>query len=477
MTLSVLAVASEVYPLIKTGGLADVVGALPAALAPFGVAVITLVPGYPAVCDGLEGAHEIAVWQDLPGGPARLLRGRAAGLDLLVLDSPQLFDRPGNPYLAPDGTDWPDNGLRFAALGSAAARVAHALGVDAVHAHDWQAGLVPAHLRHTEGPAIPSLFTVHNLAFQGRFSSDLFPLLGLPASAFAIDGVEFHGGVGFLKAGLWYANAVSTVSPTYAEEILTPDGGMGLDGLLRARTDVLFGIRNGLDLEEWNPATDPHIAARFSADDPSPRSANAALLAERFGLDANRTGPLFAFIGRLTWQKGIDLVLEALPALLDTGAELVILGQGEAALAAACEAAQAAHPGRVGVFIGYSEPLARVVYGGADAILIPSRFEPCGLVQLIAQRYGAIPVVARTGGLADTVIDVNDAALSMGWGTGVMFASPSAYALAAAIRRTSGLFRDGTIWRRLQANAMRLDVSWRGSAERYAAIFRRLAGR
>ncbi len=477
MTLSVLAVASEVYPLIKTGGLADVVGALPAALSPLGIAVTTLVPGYPAVCDALEGAHEIAAWQDLPGGPARVLRGRAAGLDLLVLDSPQLFDRPGNPYLAPDGTDWPDNGLRFAALGSAAARVAHALCVDVVHAHDWQAGLVPAHLRYTKGPAIPSLFTVHNLAFQGRFGSDLFPLLGLPASAFAIDGVEFHGGVGFLKAGLWYADALSTVSPTYAEEILTPEGGMGLDGLLRGRAEVLFGIRNGLDVEEWNPANDPHIAARFFADDPSPRSANAALLAERFGLDANRTGPLFAFIGRLTWQKGIDLVLEALPALFDTGAQLVILGQGEAELAAACEAAQAAHSGRVGVFIGYSEPLARAVYSGADAILIPSRFEPCGLVQLIAQRYGAIPVVARVGGLADTVVDANEAALSMGWGTGVMFAPGTLSALAAAIRRTSRLFRDRDTWRRLQANAMRLDVSWRGSAERYAAIFCRLAGR
>ncbi|WP_114376749.1 glycogen synthase GlgA [Elioraea thermophila] len=477
MTLSVLAVASEVYPLVKTGGLADVVGALPAALAPFDVTVTTLVPGYPTVCDALEEAAEIAAWHDLPGGPARGMRGRAAGLDLVVLDAPQLFDRPGNPYLGPDGADWPDNGLRFAALGAAAARLAHLLGVDAVHAHDWQAGLAPAYLRHGHGRAIPSLFTVHNLAFQGRFGADLFPLLGLPPSAFAIDGVEFHGGVGFLKAGLWYADALSTVSPTYAEEILTPEGGMGLDGLLRGRAEALFGIRNGLDVEQWNPATDPHLAARFSADDPSPRAANAALLRERFALDANLAGPLFAFIGRLTWQKGIDLLLEALPALLDTGAALVILGQGEAALAAACEAAQAAHPGRVGTFVGYSEPLARLVYGGADAVLIPSRFEPCGLVQLIAQRYGALPVVARTGGLADTVIDANDAALSMGCGTGVMFSPPSAAALAAAIRRTSRLFQDQNVWRVLQANAMRLDVSWRGSAERYAALFRRLAGR
>ncbi|MCS6855792.1 MAG: glycogen synthase GlgA [Elioraea sp.] len=475
MTLRVLAVASEIYPLVKTGGLADVVGALPSALAACGIAVVTLVPGYPAVTDALEGASEIAAWTDLPGGPARLLGGRAAGLELFALDAPRFFDRPGNPYLAPDGTDWPDNGLRFAALGAAAARLAHLLAVDAVHAHDWQAGLAPAYLRHAEGRAIPSLFTVHNLAFQGRFEADLFPLLGLPPSAFAIDGVEFHGGVGFLKAGLWYADVLSTVSPAYAEEILTPEGGMGLEGLLRGRAESLFGIRNGLDVEEWNPATDPHLAARFSADDPGPRAANADALRERFALAPSASGPCFAFVGRLTWQKGIDLVLDALPGLLEGGGQLVILGQGDAALALACEAAAAAHPGRVGVFVGYSEPLARLVYGGADAVLVPSRFEPCGLVQLIAQRYGAIPVVARVGGLADTVIDANDAALSMGCGTGVMFAPASSSALAAAIRRTARLFRHRPSWQTVQANAMRLDVSWRGSAERYAALFRRLA--
>lgn len=478
MTLSLLAVASELYPLVKTGGLADVVAALPAALAPFDVTVTTLVPGFPAICDALEDATEVAAWHDLPGGPARVLRGRAAGLELAVLDAPHLFDRPGNPYLAPNGTDWPDNGLRFAALGAAAARLARALGCDALHAHDWQAGLAPAYLRYAaEGGRIPSLFTVHNLAFQGRFEADLFPALGLPPQAFAIAGLEFHGGVGFLKSGLWYADAISTVSPSYAEEILSPEGGMGLEGLLRGRLQDLHGIRNGIDIAEWDPQTDPHLAARFSAADPAPRAANADALRERFALNPDNAGPLFAFIGRLTWQKGIDLVLDVLPVLIAADAQLIVLGQGDSTLASVCTAAAAAHPGRVGVFVGYSEPLARLVYGGADAVLLPSRFEPCGLVQLIAQRYGALPVVNRVGGLADTVVDANDAALSLGFGTGIVFAPASAAALAGAIRRTISLFYDRDAWRTVQANAMRLDVSWRASAERYAGLFRRLTAR
>ncbi|MFQ3622632.1 MAG: glycogen synthase GlgA, partial [Acetobacteraceae bacterium] len=375
MRLVVLAVASEAFPLVKTGGLADVVGALPRALAPHQVDVLTLLPGYPAVLDRLERAEEVAAFDDLPGGPARLLRGTAAGLDLAVLEAPQHFARPGNPYLGPDGSDWPDNGLRFAALGAAAARLALRLGVAAVHAHDWQAGLVPAYLRYAAGRRIPTLFTVHNLAFQGWFPPGLFPALGLPDAAFSVAGLEFHGGVGFLKAGLWFADRLSTVSPTYAEEITTPEGGMGLDGLLRGRSGDLVGIRNGIDTEEWNPATDPNLAARFTADDPSGRAANRSAMQAAFGLAPSAEATLFAFVGRLTWQKGIDLVLAAVPDLLAAGAQLALLGSGEASLAEACRAAAAAHPGRIGAQLGYDEALARLVYGGADAILVPSR---CG---------------------------------------------------------------------------------------------------
>lgn len=478
MALRVLAVASECFPLVKTGGLADVVGALPAALAGQGIATTTMIPGYPAVLAAVGQATEVQAAEVLAlpglfGGPARLLRAAHAGLDLLLLDAPHLFGRPGNPYLGPDGQPWADNGIRFAALSAAAALVAKGgvpgLGFDAVHAHDWQAGLVGAYLRHGGGGAMPLVFTIHNLAFQGQFPAGLFPALGLPPAAYATDGIEYFGQLGYLKAGLWFADRITTVSPSYAAEILTAEGGMGLDGLLRGRADAVSGILNGIDEAEWNPATDPRLPARFDAADPSPRAANKAALQARFGLAADPAAPLFLFIGRLAWQKGIDLVLEALPALLGCGGQLAILGTGDAALERRC--LDAVLPGRVGTVIGFDETLARLGYGGADAVLVPSRFEPCGLAQLCALRYGALPVVARVGGLADTVIDANEAALAAGCATGLQFAPPSAEALGAAIRRTIALHRDVPAWRQVQRNAMAADVSWRRSAARYAALF------
>ncbi|MCB4822805.1 glycogen synthase GlgA [Roseicella aerolata] len=472
--MRVLAVASEAFPLIKTGGLADVVGALPGALAGEGIAVTTLVPGYPKVMAAI-GDAPIAL--DLPDrfGPARLRAGRAGGLDLLVLEAPQFFDRPGNPYTGPAGEDWEDNGLRFAALGFAAAEAAVALGFQAVHAHDWQAGLAGAYLRLTAPRRVPLAFTIHNLAFQGQFAPGLFPRLGLPPTAWRVDGLEYFGHVGFLKAGLWYADRITTVSPTYAEEIRTPEGGMGLDGLLRGRAEVVSGILNGIDETVWDPATDPALVVRFSAADPSPRAANKPALQSRFGLAPEPEAPLFAFVGRLAWQKGMDLVLEALPALLRAGGQLAILGTGDAALEARCLGAAAAHPGRVGAFIGFDEALARLCYAGADAVLVPSRFEPCGLAQLCALRYGAPPVVARTGGLADTVIDANAMALAAGCATGVQFPPSDAAMLGAALQRTAGLIRDRAAWACIRANALACDVSWHRSARQYAALFREIA--
>ncbi len=472
--LRVLAVASELFPLIKTGGLADAAGALPLALAREGVAVRTLLPGYPAVLRALAGATPLRRLPELFGGPARVLAAEAHGLALLVLDAPHLFDRPGGPYQAPTGRDWPDNAMRFAALGRAAAELAVAEGFDALHAHDWQAGLAPAYLRFAPR-RVPSLFTIHNLAFQGQFPAQIFPALGLPASAMATAGLEYYGGVGFLKAGLWFADALNTVSPSYAEEILTPEGGMGLDGLLRGRGGVLHGILNGLDTESWDPARDIALAARFDAADPAPRSANGAALRARMGLDPTAGAPLLAFIGRLAWQKGADLLLEALPAILEGGAQLFILGSGDAALEAACSAAAAAHPGRVASFIGFDEGLARLAYGGAEAVILPSRFEPCGLAQLAALRYGAPPIVARTGGLGDTVIDAVPMALAAGVATGIQFAPGSAAALSAALRRALRLHRQAGIWDRIRANGMRTDVSWAPSARRYAEVLRGIA--
>lgn len=472
--MRVLAVASEAVPLVKTGGLADVVGALPVALAAHGVAVTTLLPGYPAVMAALERPEEVARFDDLPGGPGRVLAGRAGGLAVAALEAPVLFGRRGSPYLGPDGTDWPDNGIRFAALGAAAARLAAAGGFDAVHAHDWQAGLAGAYLRHA-GARAKVLFTVHNLAFQGHFPASLFPLLGLPAAAFALAGLEFHGGVGFLKAGLWYADAITTVSPTYAAEITTPEGGMGLDGLLVGRADVLHGILNGIDTTEWDPSTDPRLAARFDAADPAPRATNRAALCRALGIAADPARPLFGFVGRLTWQKGVDLILDALPALLGTGGSLALLGSGEAGLERRARDAAAAHPGRVGVTVGYDERIARLIYGGADCVLVPSRFEPCGLAQLCALRYGAVPIVARVGGLSDTIVDANEMALQAGWGTGLQFGPATAAMLAATLRRAAALFADRETWQLLQRHAMAADVSWTRSAARYAALLRSLA--
>jgi starch synthase len=476
--ITVLAVASEIFPLIKTGGLADVVGALPPALAAEGIETTTLIPGYPAVLRGLVDAAQVHSFADLFGGPATLLRGRAAGLNLLAIDAPHLYARPSNPYGGPDGRDWPDNAIRFAALGNVAAQLAGGevagIAPDILHAHDWQAGLALAYLHFRGGRHPGTVMTVHNLAFQGRFPAGLLPALGLPPAAFSIDGVEFYGDISFLKAGLFFADRITTVSPTYAAEIRSPAGGMGLDGLLRSRAPVLHGILNGIDDAIWNPAADPLIVADFSLSRLEGRAACKTSLQAWFGLEALPDALLFGVISRLTWQKGLDLLLSDLDALLGVGAQLVVLGSGEAALEAGFTAAAAAHPGRVGCVIGYDEALAHQIQAGADALLVPSRFEPCGLTQLCALRYGALPVVARVGGLADTVIDANEAALGAGTGSGVQFAPVTREMLEAAILRTAELWEQPEVWRRLQINAMSADVSWRRPAARYAGLFREM---
>lgn len=471
--MRVLSVSSEAYPLIKTGGLADVAGALPPALGRQGVEMRTLLPGYPAVMAKLGGAGQtVYEFPALFGTRARLLSARAAGLDLLVLDSPELFDRPGGPYGGPDG-DYPDNWRRFGAFAKAAAEVAagsvHAFRPDLVHAHDWQAGLVPAYLRYYGIPC-PSVLTVHNLAFPGYFPAHIFGWLDLPPQAFSLDGVEYYGGVGFLKAGLANATALTTVSPTYADEIATPGGGMGLDGLIGDRAGVLTGIVNGIDTAVWDPATDPLLAERFTADRIEGRRSNREAIESSFRLQPDGT-PVFVVISRLTGQKGIDLLAETADELMAEGARLAVLGTGDPVLEAAFLRLAAAYPGRIGVRIGYDEALAHVMQGGADAILVPSRFEPCGLTQLCGLRYGCVPVVSRVGGLADTVIDANIAALNAGVATGVQFQPVDADGLRHAIRRTIGLMRQPTVWQAIQRRAMESDVSWDRSAALYADLY------
>jgi starch synthase len=477
-SVRVLSVTSELYPLVKTGGLADVAGALPLALAAERVQVTTLVPGYPAVLAGLEASEPVADLEPLLGMPGRLLGARAAGLDLLVLDVPALFDRPGNPYLGPDGRDWPDNGERFAALARVAAEIGWGLipryRPALVHAHDWQAALVSGYFHYGEKPSPPVVLTIHNLAFQGRFPAALLPRIGLPERAFTVAGVEYYGDIGFLKAGILFADRVTTVSPSYAVEILSEEGGMGLGGLLRGRSDHLLGILNGIDAEVWNPATDPLIPHSFTVERLGRRLRNKATLQERVGLDVAPAAPLFGVVSRLTAQKGLDLLVQALPMLAREGGQLVLLGTGDPRLEAAFAQAAALDPRRIACLLTYDEALAHLVQAGADALLVPSRFEPCGLTQLCALRYGALPVVARTGGLADTVIDANEAALRAGVATGFSFAPVDGDQLSRTLKRVIDLYRSAEDWRTLQRNGMGADFSWKEPARRYAALYRSL---
>ena len=477
--IPVLSVASEIYPLIKTGGLADVVGALPTALKAEGIETRTVVPGYPDVLNALGTAEEVLQFSNFYGGPARVLGGAFAGLDLFALDAPHLFARPGNPYTGPDGADWPDNAIRFAALGRTAAEIS--LGSiptfipQVVHAHDWQAGLTHAFLHYSERPRPGTIMTVHNLAYQGQFPREILSDIGLPPESFAIDGVEYYGAIGFLKTGLQFADRITTVSPTYAVEIQEPDAGMGLDGLLRARSDVLSGILNGIDISVWNPGTDPRIASPFSVNTLAERAANKAALQRRFDLPPAPDAFLLGVISRMSWQKGLDLLLENLPLVLSEGMQMVLLGTGDPDLQAGYRAAAKSDPDQIGVVIGYDESLAHLIQAGTDALLVPSRFEPCGLTQLCALHYGAIPVVSRVGGLADTVIDANEVAIAGDVGTGVQFGPVTSENLAVAIRRAKALFHNKPVWRRMQKNGMTVDVSWRNPARRYADLYRQVA--
>ena len=478
--LKVLSVASEIFPLVKTGGLADVVGALPAALAREGVEIRTVVPAYPAILAKLTNAQPAHAYDDLFGGPARVLAGKASGLDLFVIDAPHLYDRPGNPYLGPDGLNWPDNAQRFAAL----ARVGADIGLGAidafrpqvVHAHDWQAALATAYLYYADGPRPGTAITIHNIAFQGHFPSSIFGELGLPPYAFTIDGVEYFGGVGYLKAALRLSDRITTVSPTYAREIMTPEFGMALDGLLRSRAAVVQGIVNGIDDMVWNPATDAALPQTYSALRIDMRVRNKTALQTQMGLAPGVDRPLFGVISRLSDQKGLDLLLEALPGLIAKGGQLALLGSGDPSLETGFTGAATARPNSVGCVLGYDEKLAHLIQAGADFIVVPSRFEPCGLTQLCALRYGAPPIVARVGGLADTVINANEAATAAGVATGVQFYPPSTDALTYALDRALEIGRDPAVTRRLRLNGMRSDVSWRGPAKRYAALYRDLAG-
>ncbi|OGI46003.1 MAG: starch synthase [Candidatus Muproteobacteria bacterium RBG_16_65_34] len=474
----VLFVTSEAHPLMKTGGLGDVCGSLPAALKGLGVDARLLLPGYH---DAIRRAGKLrAVAQiTIPplAQPVTLLETVLPGtrVPVWLVDFPPAYDRPGNPYLNGYGHPWHDNAARFALLARAAVAVAlDKAGLDwrpdIVHAHDWQTGLAPALLaREPERPA--TLFTIHNFAYQGLFPRDTLAALGLPEAFWSHEALEFHGDLAFIKGGLVYADRITTVSPTYAREIQTPEFGHGLDGLLRHRAEKLLGILNGIDDNAWNPARDPHIAARYSAKNFRPKQKNKTALQKEFGLPADARIPLIGLVGRLAHQKGVDLLLEALPRLMKLSVQLVLLGTGEAGYEKAIRDAAAQYRGRLAARIDYDEATAHRVEAGADMFLMPSRFEPCGLNQLYSLRYGTVPIVRRVGGLADTVVNATPEALKAGRATGVSFAEARPETLVAAVRRALALHRDPKVWRRIAATGMGQDFSWRHSAAEYLKLY------
>ncbi|MFO0458630.1 MAG: glycogen synthase GlgA [Burkholderiales bacterium] len=487
--LRVLHVAAEWFPAVKTGGLADVVAALPGAQRAAGLDARLLLPALPALRAALGGAVEVArVGAAFGAARVALLRGTLAGSDVpaYLIDAPWLYDRGGNPDLDPDGHEWRDNPRRFALLGWIAAQLAEGAldpgwAPRIVHAHDWHAALAPAYLAAHGTARTPlararSVLTVHNLAFQGRFSIDRFAELDLPAWMAGPAGVEFHGDMRFLKGGLMFADRITTVSPTYAREILTPEGGHELDDVLRHRADRVVGIVNGIDDAVWNPATDAAIAERYDAKRLDGKAACKRALQAELGLAPRADAPLLAVVSRLSPQKGLDLLLSALPQWLGAGGQVALLGSGEPALEHAWQAAAHAAPDAVGVRLGYDESLAHRIVAGADLIAVPSRFEPCGLTQLYGLRYGTLPLVHRTGGLAYTVVDADESALREDRATGFAFTGAHADALAQAMRHALDGWRHPGAWKRVMRRAMAQDTSWRAPAARYAALYRDALG-
>jgi starch synthase len=482
--IRVLHVAAECHPLVKTGGLADVVGALPQALADLGADVRLLLPGLPPISDALQQRRDVCTLGPLFGaGRVTLCRGRVDSqlVPVYMIDAPFLYRRGGGPYQDDNGTEWSDNLQRFALLGWTAAHVAAGeldpqWTPDIVHAHDWHAGLACAYIRAHPGGQASTVFTIHNLAFQGLFPAADFPGLALPREALRPDGLEFHDQVSFLKAGLVYADRITTVSPSYAAEIATLEFGCGMDGLIRQRGTAVSGILNGVDPAQWNPQTDVNLPSRFSARGLAGKGRCKRALQAELGLEKNADGPLFALVSRFTHQKGLDLLLEALPLVLDSGAQIAVLGTGDADLELALVAAAQAQPDRLAVRIGYDEALAHRLIAGSDAVLVPSRFEPCGLTQLYGLRYGTLPVVRRTGGLADTVVDAGEDNGSAEAGTGFCFELASGAALAATMRRASHCYRQPERWRSLVRRAMAQDFSWREAARRYLLLYEELCG-
>jgi starch synthase len=479
----VLFAAAELAPWTKTGGLAEVAAALPAALRAAGVDVRVLAPAYPEVKAALQGARTVVEIAVAAGAfpPSALLAGHTAeGVPLLALDCPDLFERKGDPYRDASGADWPDNHLRFGLLSWIAARIAEGVpGLqwrpDILHCNDWHTGLAPAYLHFAGGAGrARSLFTIHNIAYQGVFPPDVLGSLALPAESFNMDGIEFYGNVCFMKAGIRYADRLNTVSPTHAKEIQSEALGFGLDGLLRYRADDLSGILNGFDVRIWDPSADPHLVQPYDRDSLEAKSANKRALQRQLGLPVTDALPLFGAISRLTDQKGLDLLLPVAADVMNLPAQIVLLGSGDRMLERRFMELARTHSDACAVTIGYDEALAHQIEAGADAFLMPSRYEPCGLNQLYSLRYGAPPVARQTGGIADTVVDCTPVTLADGSGNGFLFDDATPEAFWSAIQRAAACWRDRRQWRQLQANGMCLDFSWQAGSRQYLDLYRQL---
>ena len=481
--MRVLFVTPECAPLVKVGGLGDVSAALPAALRAIDFDVRLLLPGYEAVMARLSDAAPLASL-DMLGQRVRLLEAcTASSVPLIVLDCPPLFQRSGGPYQDQAGIDWPDNAARFGLFSRAAALLGSAsspLGwqPEVVHLHDWPAALAAAYLHYGHRPRSASIVTVHNLAFQGNFEPAVLPHLQLPPESYAPEGLEFHGHVSFLKAGLHYADGITTVSPSYAQEIQHEAAGAGMHGILRRRSRDLTGILNGIDTAEWDPATDRYLPAHYTADTLVRKADVKRALASRLQLKtAAPDVPLLGFVGRLTHQKGADLLAASVPDLLAMDVRMAVLGTGAREVEEALRGLADRYPGMVSVTIGFDESLAHLIEGGADLFIMPSRFEPCGLNQMYSQRYGTPPVAHATGGLVDTIVDCSEETLKNRTATGFLFREASARALTAAVARALAVYRVPDRWRSLQRSGMTRDFSWTRPARQYAALYRQLAAR
>ncbi len=476
--MRVLFASSEVFPLAKTGGLADVSGALPAALAELGHDVRIIMPGYG---EALQRAGSLTPVCDLGEawdyGRATLVQGRLPGSNVPVwlIQCPGLYERPGGPYQAPGGADWEDNDRRFAFLSQVTARLCQDWSPagwvpEVLHVNDWQTGLAPAYLWAWGSPRPRTVLTIHNMAYQGNFPANAMLRMDLPWEMFTIEGVEYWNQVSCLKAGMNYSHKLTTVSPTYAREIQTPEFGCGMDGILSHRAGDLTGVLNGADYHVWNPVDDPHLAVKFGPA-LEHKAANKEALQRELGLPVAPDAPLMVVISRLNWHKGMDMVLAAAATILGQGAQLAVLGTGDRDLENGFKALAASNRGQVSVTIGYSEPLAHRMQAGGDMLLMPSRHEPCGLTQLYAMRYGCVPVVHRTGGLADTVTDTGRDTLLAGSATGFVCDQASTPALQWCVERAIAAYRQPETWRKIQSNGVRQDFSWEVSAKRYLAVY------